>query len=109
MDNIEKRINEITKLNEEIMKEEKEENNDKNIKTNINMLDKIQSKEIYIIFPLINSINLLIFSANIFSDDTVRNSIETKRFPYGNIGLKDIKDNAKDLINNFVKKYDKIN
>ena len=44
MDNIERRINEISKLNEEIMKEEKEDDSIKHAKTNINMLDKIQSK-----------------------------------------------------------------
>ena len=47
--------------------------------------------------------------ANIFSEETIRTSIETKKIPYGNINLRDIKENAKDLINNFVKKYDKIN
>jgi hypothetical protein len=50
MDNIERRINEISKLNEEIMKEETEDETNNQNKTNINMLLKIQSKIIIIDF-----------------------------------------------------------
>ena len=69
---------------------------------------KIRNFYIFCLFPL-NFLLFYLISANIFSDDTVRNSIETKKFPIGNINIKDIKETAKDIINNFVKKYDKIN
>jgi hypothetical protein len=44
MDNIERRINEISKLNQEVMKEEAEDESNNQNKNRMNMLLKIQSK-----------------------------------------------------------------
>jgi hypothetical protein len=35
--------------------------------------------------------------------------IDVKKVNIGNISLKDIQNNAKDMVNNFIKKYEKMN
>lgn len=111
MDYIERRIVEISKLNEEALKEEnKDDDNKKFNKANINLLERVQSKiDIYIFFKEFLIIKLS-FLGNIFSDDNIKSSLnDPKKFSNGTIHLKDIRENAMELINTYIKKYDKAN
>jgi hypothetical protein len=45
---------------------------------------------------------------NIYSEDHAK-IFETKKLNSNNINIKDIKENASDMVNNFIKKYEKIN
>jgi hypothetical protein len=45
---------------------------------------------------------------NIYSEDHTK-IFETKKLNPNNINIKDIKENASDMVNNFIKKYEKIN
>jgi hypothetical protein len=45
---------------------------------------------------------------NIYSEDYAK-IFETKKLNPNNINIKDIKENANDMVNNFLKKYEKIN
>jgi len=50
------------------------------------------------------------YLGNIFSDDNLKTSLsDPKKFSGGNINLKEIRDNALELINTYIKKYDKGN
>lgn len=45
---------------------------------------------------------------NIYSEDYAK-IFESKKLNPNNINIKDIKENANDMVNNFLKKYEKIN
>ena len=87
MDFLEKKMIEIIQFNTDPLKPEENVAEHEEIK-NLVILEKVAD--------------------NIYSEDYAK-IFETKKLNPNNINIKDIKENANDMVNNFLKKYEKIN
>jgi len=104
MDFIERKILEVVQTNNELNKEEAivmdEVNN--NQKNGI-VLEKVSGIFFYLFLYLFFLLD------NLFMEELPKVGENRKVIFNGNLDIKDIKENAKDLVNTYIKKYEKLN